>query len=195
LKTVELIYTELFILKHRKNIVYLLAESTNTDNKTFGFNLPSFYFIETFLEDIKNLFEYADIVFANFAEAIFFGKLLGLETDDVEEICLFLSKMPKKNKNKMRTVVITCGPDPAFVCQYDHKKNIATFSCAYEPNQVEEDNIVDTNGAGDAFAGGFLANYVRGASLDKCMKAGHWAAALIIQTRGCQIPDTCEFVF
>jgi len=25
--------------------------------------------------------------------------------------------------------------------------------------------------------------------LENCMKAGHWAAAVIIQTRGCQIPE------
>lgn len=79
LSQVELIYTELFILKHRKEVVYLLAEHSLKDTITFGFNLPSFYFIETFFEDIKNLFEYADIVFANSAEAIFFGTLLGIE--------------------------------------------------------------------------------------------------------------------
>jgi sugar/nucleoside kinase (ribokinase family) len=75
----ELIYTELFILKHRKNIVYLLAEHAMSDNITFGFNLPSFYFIETYLEDIKNLFEYADVVFANAAEAAHFANNQGIQ--------------------------------------------------------------------------------------------------------------------
>lgn len=31
-------------------------------------------------------------------------------------------------------------------------------------------------------------------SLDKCMKAGHWAAAVIIQKRGCQIPNDIRYV-
>jgi sugar/nucleoside kinase (ribokinase family) len=79
LSKVKLIYTELFILKHRRNIVYILAERGSNDNVKFGFNLPSFYFIETYLNDIKNLFEYADIVFANAAEAKFFANCLGLE--------------------------------------------------------------------------------------------------------------------
>lgn len=72
-KNVELIYTELFILKHRKDIVYKLADFAECKNKKFGFNLPSFYFIETFLEDIFNLIKSADIVFSNLEEAKFFG--------------------------------------------------------------------------------------------------------------------------
>jgi sugar/nucleoside kinase (ribokinase family) len=76
---VQLVYTELFILKHRKNIVYLLAELGLKDGKIFGFNIPSFYFIENFLDDIQNLFEYADVVFANKAEAEFFVKFLNIE--------------------------------------------------------------------------------------------------------------------
>jgi len=49
--------------------------------------------------------------------------------------------------------------------------------------------IVDTNGAGDAFAGGFLSKLVNGQNLDECVKAGHYCAALVIQTRGCQLPE------
>jgi sugar/nucleoside kinase (ribokinase family) len=78
LKDAELIYTELFILKHRQDIVYLLAELGMKEGKIFGFNLPSFYFIETYLADIVKLIEYADVFFANAAEASFFGNLLDL---------------------------------------------------------------------------------------------------------------------
>jgi hypothetical protein len=78
LKEVELIYTELFILKHRKEIVFLLAKLAHKERKIFGFNLPSFFFIENYFNDIKELFEYADIVFANEAEAIFFGSLFNI---------------------------------------------------------------------------------------------------------------------
>ena len=30
---------------------------------------------------------------------------------------------------------------------------------------------------------------MKGKSLDKCMKAGHWAASVIIKRRGFQIPN------
>ena len=39
-----MIYTELFIIKHKKDLVYMLAQEGLDDGKLFGFNIPSFYF-------------------------------------------------------------------------------------------------------------------------------------------------------
>jgi sugar/nucleoside kinase (ribokinase family) len=75
LKKAELIFTELYIIKHKKDFVFKLAELGSKTGKIFGFNLPSFYFIETYLSDIKNLLKYADIVFTNSAEANYFANL------------------------------------------------------------------------------------------------------------------------
>jgi adenosine kinase len=79
LSNVELIYTELFILRDRKEIVFMLAEHALDDSRMFGFNLPSHFFIETYFEDIKTLWEHADIAFANAAEAQLFGNMLGIQ--------------------------------------------------------------------------------------------------------------------
>jgi adenosine kinase len=49
--------------------------------------------------------------------------------------------------------------------------------------------IVDTNGAGDSFAGGFLAYFVKGAPIEKCVDAGSYAAAAILRERGCSVPQ------
>ena len=193
IKDVQLIFTELFILKHKRSIVFKLAELGLHDEKIFGFNFPSFYFIENFLTEMKQLLENADIIFSNAAEAIFFAKLMGMETDNFGLICEFIAKYPKKNVSKRRTVVITCGPDQAYVCEFDHVAHEVSFSGSFEPDYVSENDIVDTNGAGDAFAGGFLSKFMPGKSLDECMRAGHWAAALIIQRRGCQYPQECMF--
>jgi adenosine kinase len=194
-KNVELIFTELFILKHKKSIVYSLAElGSSSDRKIFGFNLPSFYFIENFLEDIMNLFEHADVVFANKAEAMFLGQLLGIsDCDNVSLLCQNLAKIKKKNKTKKRVLVITCGPTPAVACEFDFTQNQISFSGVFPPEYVSDELIIDTNGAGDAFAGGFLSKLVKGRNIEECIKAGHWAAALIIQKRGCQIPEKCEY--
>jgi sugar/nucleoside kinase (ribokinase family) len=99
LKNVQLIYTELFILKHRKNVVYLLAENCLSDQKLFGFNLPSAYFIENYFQDILNLIEYADVLFANAAEALFFASLLGL-VNLIIFIFLFLGKC-SRNRTRL----------------------------------------------------------------------------------------------
>jgi len=191
IQNVQLIYTELFILKHKKNIVFFLAELALPNSKIFGFNLPSAYFIETYLNDIANLIEYADVVFANAAEAILLATLLGMEEIDLDtgDLSKSLVKFPKKNKNKKRVFVITAGPNAAHVAEYDFIQEKCTFYGRYQPEIVDDNLIIDTNGAGDAFAGGFLSRYVKNKSLEECMKAGHWSASIIIQTRGCQIPE------
>lgn len=49
--------------------------------------------------------------------------------------------------------------------------------------------LVDTNGAGDAFVGGFLAKLACGCDLEACVSAGNYAARQIIQVSGCKIPS------
>ena len=51
------------------------------------------------------------------------------------------------------------------------------------------DEVVDTTGAGDLFAAGFLAGYTRGRDLLSCAKLGALAAAEIIQHIGAR-PQT-----
>jgi len=189
----ELIFTELFILKHKKDFVFKLANIGLHNDKRFGFNLPSFYFIETFLDDIKKLLAHADIIFSNAAEAMFLAALMEWEEFELGTVCKRMAAYEKRNTDKKRVVIITNGPHPAYCAEYDPIKNDFTFAGEFTVAELKEDLIVDANGAGDAFAGGFLASYMLGKRLDDCMKAGHWAASQIIQTRGCQFPRFCEY--
>ena len=46
---------------------------------------------------------------------------------------------------------------------------------------MKEEEIVDTNGAGDAFAGGFIGAFVLGKSIDECVEAGHKLGAMCVK--------------
>ena len=194
---VKLIYTELFILKQKKEICFKIAELGLRDETIYGFNLPADFFLNNYTEDISKLCEYADIIFANESEALLFCKLLNFKTrknQTVEDIAEQLCKnIPKRNKKKKRIVVVTCGPRPAACCQYDFLKEEITYKKIVDVHDVPPEEIVDTNGAGDSFAGGFLSQLVKNKNLDKCMDAGHWAAAAIIKRRGCQIPVDIKY--
>ena len=50
--------------------------------------------------------------------------------------------------------------------------------------KLDKDKIVDTNGAGDAFVGGLLAQMAKGADTRKAIECGLWAAAQILQVSG-----------
>ena len=197
---VKLIYTELFMIKSKRDACYKVAEFGLRNETTYGFNLPSEFFLDTFTKDIERLCQHADIIFANKAEATHFCQKLNFIdkkkdiNENIEDVALKLCKnIPKINKTKKRIVVVTNGANPAACCQYDHENNKLMFIKSLTPVDIPQENIIDTNGAGDSFAGGFLSQLVKGKKLDECMKAGHWAASIIIQKRGCQIPCDIKY--
>ena len=51
------------------------------------------------------------------------------------------------------------------------------------------DRVVDTTGAGDAYAGGFLAGFTSGATLERCAVLGNLAAAEVISRLGARPSD------
>ena len=57
---------------------------------------------------------------------------------------------------------------------------------------VPKEKLVDTNGAGDAYVGGFLAQLVRGKELTECIRAGNYAASVVIQRSGATYPEKPE---
>ncbi|KAI5107949.1 adenosine kinase isoform 1 [Silurus meridionalis] len=59
--------------------------------------------------------------------------------------------------------------------------------------EIDQKDIVDTNGAGDAFVGGFLSELVQDKSLEQCIRAGHYAANVIIRHSGCTFPEKPDF--
>jgi adenosine kinase len=58
---------------------------------------------------------------------------------------------------------------------------------------VPKEKLVDTNGAGDAFVGGFLSQIVLGKDLVQAVKAGNFAANVVIQRSGATYPDKCSW--
>jgi adenosine kinase len=58
---------------------------------------------------------------------------------------------------------------------------------------IAAEKIIDTNGAGDAFVGGFLAAYARRLPVEKAILAGHYSAGVIIQHDGCTFPAVPEY--
>lgn len=82
-----------------------------------------------------------------------------------------MASFDKINKYKKRVVVITNGPEPAIVSEYDFIKKCFSFHGIFPVANLEEDKIVDANGAGDAFAGGFLALFMQNKKIEECVYA------------------------
>ena len=95
--------------------------------------------------------------------------------------------VPMATEGRKRTVIITQGSDPVVVV--DGNGDVKE----YPVEKLAADQIVDTNGAGDAFVGGFMAQLAMGKDMETCVRCGIWAATLIIQRSGCTVPDTMDF--
>merc|ERR1712080_173607 len=123
---------------------------------------------------------YVDFLFGNETEARTWAETEGWETKDVSFIATRLSLIPSA-KGKHRYVVITQGAEKTIVA---HRG----FTTEYPIVPLPKEKIVDTNGAGDAYVGGFLAGLVKGLAIPACHKAGAYSASVIIQQSGCTFP-------
>lgn len=128
-----------------------------------------------------------DILLGNETEAASYAESHGLNTTDVKEIAKHIAQLPKKNSKKPRTVVFTQGTDPTIAAV--GKENGEVEIIEVPVHAIGPEKINDTNGAGDAFAGGLVAGVVQGKSLKTSIDMGQWLAKLSIQELGPSYPD------
>ncbi|EFJ35435.1 hypothetical protein SELMODRAFT_438384 [Selaginella moellendorffii] len=172
-----------FFLTVSAKSVMLIAKHAAEKGKYFMMNLAAPFICEFFTSQLMEAFPYIDFVFGNETEARAFSKSQNWETDDVETIALKISALPKASGTHKRVTVITQGADPTVVAE-DGK--VTRFPVKLLPKE----KLVDTNGAGDAFVGGFLSHLVQGKSIPRCCEAGNYAANVIIQRSGCTYPPS-----
>ncbi|XP_061986742.1 adenosine kinase 2-like [Populus nigra] len=175
-----------FFLTVSPESIMLVAEHAAANNKIFTMNLSAPFICEFFKDAQENALPYMDYVFGNETEARTFAKVHGWETENVEEIALKISQWPKASGAHKRITVITQGADPVVVAE-DGK--VKLFPVILLPKE----KLVDTNGAGDAFVGGFLSQLVQEKPIEDCVKAGCYAANVIIQRSGCTYPEKPDF--
>lgn len=162
-----------------------VAEHSLKHGKTFMFNLAAPFISQFFSEPLYAVMPYVDVLFGNEDEAAAFAKAAGFDTTDLKEVALKAAAMEKKS-SKPRTVIITQGADPVIVA-------VGSELTLHPVEHIDKEKIVDTNGAGDAFVGGFLSQYIQHKSLEESIKCGNYAAGEIIQKHGCTFPSVCKY--
>ncbi|KAM4623925.1 adenosine kinase b isoform 2-T2 [Polymixia lowei] len=175
-----------FFLTVSLESILRVAKHASENNKVFCMNLSAPFISQFFKEPLMKVMPYVDILFGNETEAATFAKEQGFETDDIAEIAKKARDLPKENKQRPRVVVFTQGKD-------DTVATVGEKVTMFPVLDIDQNDIVDTNGAGDAFVGGFLSELVQEKPLEGCIRAGHYAANVIIQRVGCTFPEKPEF--
>ncbi|MCI5901388.1 MAG: carbohydrate kinase family protein [Blautia sp.] len=116
------------------------------------------------LEDIKKPLSYVDYFFPNYDEA----KEL-VEKDDPDEIADVLLSLGVKN------VIIKIGKKGCLV-----KNSRERFIVPGYPKS----NCIDTTGAGDNFASGFICGLLEGKSLKECAEFANCTASIAVEAVG-----------
>merc|ERR1719381_129053 len=148
--------------------------ASESEDKKFIVNLAAPFICEFFKDPLGSVLEYADVVIGNETEAETFAKVNSIEGSRAD-VAKAIAALPYKgNAAKSRTVIITQGADPVIVVE---KGEVPVI-------KLDSDKIVDTNGAGDAFVGGYLAQLAKGKDTRKAVECGLWAPAQIPQVAG-----------
>jgi sugar/nucleoside kinase (ribokinase family) len=132
-----------------------------------AFNLGSFEITNHYKHAILELMaEYVDILFANAVETKVLTSLPPEKgCDSLKELC--------------EIAIVTMGENGCWVGRGTEKIYQPAFQTA---------NVVDTTGAGDLFASGFLNGHLAKKSLRECAQDGSFIASIVIQYLGVTIP-------
>lgn len=134
-------------------------------NMEIAIDLASYNVVQAKLDDFKEIVtKYADIIFANEDEA---RAYTGYEPDEAL----------KTISEQCRIAVVKTGSRGSLV---------RSGSDIYTINPLPV-NCVDTTGAGDLYAAGFLHAYSQGFDLNTCGDIGALLAATVIETVGAKI--------
>ena len=190
IKDTDIIYISGFLIAVTPKSFHRLGEhiaNCNDDKRRFCLNLSAPYVSQVFGNQIEQVMKYVDILFGNDDEALAYAKFKKWDTNDLDEIASKITLDEKLRGHVKRMVVITRGGDPVIVARglRGDEVEIKKFDCMPIPSS----EMVDTNGAGDSFAGGFLSQFLQGAPLEHCIKIGDYAAREIIKISGIVMPD------
>eukprot|EP00727_Mastigamoeba_balamuthi_P007930 m51a1_g3758 adenosine kinase, putative (349) ;mRNA; r:106943-108200 len=167
-----------------------LGKRAIAEGKSFLFNLSAPFLMQFFWERMEQVLPYVTHVFCNETEAATIAPRLGVAADDLPAIARALAAFKTAAPSIHRTVVITNGPRAAVAC----RDGAVT---THEPEDIPRSEIVDTNGAGDSFVGGFLAAMIKGNGSDiaKCMAAGNYCAGQCLRHASCKFSGLPKFTF
>ena len=148
-------------------LIMAAASAAKSAGLTIALDLASYNVVEANQDILNELVDnYIDIVFANEDEAKSFT---GMQPEAALE----------NLASRCDIAVVKVGKDGAYVQQGDQKWYIPAMGTV----------VIDTTGAGDYFAAGFLAGLATGCDLGKCGIIGSLLAGEVIKIVGAELED------
>jgi sugar/nucleoside kinase (ribokinase family) len=160
----DILYLEGYLITDFK-VIDTACRIARENKMLIALDLSSYNVVEGFLDQFKEIIEkYVDILFANEQEAkAFTGR-------EPEKALTMLSELSE-------IVILKVGAEGSWVKSKDELIKISAF-----PVQC-----IDTTGAGDLYAAGFLYGFSHGMNLEKCGILGSLMAGRVIEIVGARM--------
>ena len=178
-----------YFLQEKYDLCHSLCDKFKNARKTVILTLSAVFMVVSHTEKILEIANYADIIVGNNEEYEALGESQGLEVKSTFE------RVIKKFPNKEKLMIMTHGSKGVFIAKYNVKKGGLEYILQSFPSPLKNEEIVDFNGAGDAFLGGFLSQYMQGKNVITCCNAGNDIAGIIIKNIGCTFPKNLKLQF
>ncbi|MEI6277413.1 MAG: adenosine kinase [Prolixibacteraceae bacterium] len=166
LKGFDLLFIEGYLV-YNHALIMAAASAAKEAGLSIALDLASYNVVEANLEILNELVDnYVDIVFANEEEAKAFTGLQPMEA--VVNLA-----------GRCDIAVVKVGKEGAFIQQGSLLHKVPAAG----------DLVVDTTGAGDFFAAGFLSGIAKGYDLEKSGKLGALLASRVIRVPGAKLTE------
>ena len=169
LDNIDHVYMESYLWDHEltKKTLKKFGDIARSKNIEISLSLSDPFCVDRHRDELNNFIkENVDLVFCNFDEAKMFS-----QSETMADVSSFFKDYGKK-------IVMTSGAEGAYFFYNDDVSHQAS-------KKIE--NVIDTTGAGDNFAAGFLDFYLSGKSVDEALINGNTRAVEVIQQLGPRI--------
>ena len=162
-------HIEGYLLFNRDLIAKVLS-SAREAGCTISLDLASFEVVEAARDILPDLLsDTVDMVFANEEEA---GALTGIRDD--------YPAMARELARYCEIAAVKAGAAGSW---------IATGEDLFHAPAERVEEVVDTTGAGDLWAAGFLYGWINGMPLQRCAELGSLLGARVVRQQGSELPD------
>ncbi len=169
LDNIDHMYMESYLWDHEltKKTLKKFGDIAKSKNTEISLSLSDPFCVDRHRDELNNFIkENVNLVFCNFDEAKMFS-----QSETMADVSSFFNDYGKK-------IVMTSGAEGAYFFYND--------DVSHQPSKKIE-NVIDTTGAGDNFAAGFLDFYLSGKSVDEALINGNTRAVEVIQQLGPRI--------
>ena len=188
----DILLIEGYFLKENYELCKFLCEEFNRQNKLVILTLSAVVIVQNIMDKIKEIANMSDMIIGNIEEIEVLAECKnGIFQETYEKVHKMLTP-------RNRILIVTCGKHGVYCSKYNYNSKRLELILQCFPNFVKNDEIVDLNGAADAFLGGFLAMYIKGTSDNKlysCCRIGNDVASVILRNVGCTFPSNLRLNF